>query len=114
MSIPIRTETLVDSIDVGEWLSIDLEEPPENPEIPGCTAIYVVRIGDVQFRIQAPYLDAGPVEVLEASRVKDEPRTKFPDLKNLRPQVVRFRRRPTEADADASDDTDDEESQEPS
>jgi hypothetical protein len=107
--IPVSFETMVDSIDVGQWFSLDLEEEPEIDD-PKATAIYSVRIGDVQFKIRAPYFEQGPIEVLEASRVKDEPRTKWPDLRNLRPQVVRMRRRRSvlETDKPEADDTDDE------
>ena len=101
--IPVRFESIVDSIDVGEWLSVDLEDAPEDPDAEGATAVYVVRIGDVQFRIKAPYLGEGPIEVLSATRVSGEPRTKWPDLKNLRPQVVRMRRRRGQTDDDDHD-----------
>jgi hypothetical protein len=106
--IPVNFETMVDSIDVGHWFSLDLEEEPDDD--PHATAVYVVRIGDVQFKIRAPYFEQGPIEVLEASRVKDEPRTKWPDLRNLRPQVVRMRRRRSanEPDKPAAEDIDDE------
>lgn len=108
--IPIRTETLVDTIDVGEWFSMDLEEEPSNPEELGATAVYLVRMGDVQFRIRAPYVDPGPIEVLEASRVQNEPRAKWPDLSKIRPSVVRMHRRrrgeapESDASADAGSD----------
>lgn len=91
--IPVRFESIVDSIDIGEWLSIDLEDPPEEPITENSTAVYNVRIGDVQFKIKAPYDSEGAIEVLSATRVSGEPRTKWPDLKNLRPQIVRIRRR---------------------
>lgn len=91
--IPVRTETFVDSIDVGEWFSLDLEEEPDDPEDDTATAVYLMRIGDTQFRIRAPYIKTGAIEVLAAQRVSDEPRTKWPDMRNLRPQVVRMRRR---------------------
>ncbi len=106
--IPVRTETMVDTIDIGEWLSIDLEKEPDDPDDPAATADFLVRIGDVQFKIRAPYLSEGAIEVLEATRISGEPRTKWPDLKGLRPQVVRMRRRRSQEDpAEVDSGTDD-------
>jgi hypothetical protein len=108
--IPVHLETVIDSLDVGDWLSVDLEEEPEvdkDGDIgPDATAIYAVRIGDVQFRIKAPFSGPGAIEVLAATRVSGEPRTKWPDLKNLRPQVVRMRRRRAADDPEDTDNSD--------
>ena len=105
MSIPVRQETFVDCIEVGDWFVMEIEGDPPEEGAEDQTAVFVVRMGDVQFRIRAPYVEPGPIQVLEASRVKDEPRAKWPDLSNLRPQVIRLRRR--RRDGPEGDDTDD-------